>query len=587
MGLSIGLLGPLVIESEESGLGKIPKKARALLAYLAAQGGQPVSRERLADLLWPYQGSEQARHSLRNCLLELRKALRPEAAQYLVCDFAHCRLRDVAVDLDRFERSAREPQRCELQTAADLYRGEFLADFHIDSEPFQEWLAAERDRALALVCEVLQRLTATAEPGESEAAIQSGRRLVALDSLSEYGQRALMRAYARAGRRGEALRQYKSCAETLKRELGVAPDAETQALAAEIARPGSAEEAHGAGRGGTANGPAETAGSREQPPHPTIGPPAAPSPGTTRLAWPCLLLNIAVAVAPLRNLTGDPEQQYLVEAFTDDLVTDLLRHSRGLSLKPIADARGVLGGLPREPENGLEFVVTGSAQRSTPGMLRVNMRITDAATTEYLWAGRHEFRPEELAPIQTKITRRISRELHVLALQEASRRAAVATGAELGINECLARAKSALSGAYRAEHTAEGQRWFLAALARDPRNTEAPVGLARTCQQLVSNPWWGDPREAAAAADLGREAVAMIVGLTWRSPRGPVRAGAPARFETRGTARTMLHVAELARSVARHFRQSLAALRGIPSISSLPPPKGNCASCRAENFAPG
>src|SRR6267143_4868340 len=187
MGLSIGLLGPLVIESEESGLGKIPKKARALLAYLAAQGGQPVSRERLADLLWPYQGSEQARHSL----LELRKALRPEAAQYLVCDFAHCRLRDVAVDLDRLERLARGPQRGELQAAADLYRGEFLADFHIDSEPFQEWLAAERDRALALVCDVLQRLTATAEPGETEAAIQSGRRLVALDSLSEYGQRAL------------------------------------------------------------------------------------------------------------------------------------------------------------------------------------------------------------------------------------------------------------------------------------------------------------------------------------------------------------------------------------------------------------
>jgi DNA-binding SARP family transcriptional activator/TolB-like protein/Tfp pilus assembly protein PilF len=512
MGLSIRLLGPLVIESEESGLGKIPKKARALLAYLAAQGGQAVSRERLADLLWPYQGSEQARHSLRNCLLELRKALRPEAAQYLVCDFAHCCLRDVAVDLDRFERLAREPQRSELQTAADLYRGEFLADFHIDSEPFQEWLAAERDRALALICDVLQRLTATAEPGETEAAIQSGRRLVALDSLSEYGQRALMRAYARAGRRGEALRQYKSCAETLKRELGVAPDAETQALAAEIARSGSAEEAHGAARAGAANGPAETAASGDRPPHPIIAPPAASS-GSTGLAWPCLLSNIAVAVAPLRNLTGDPEQQYLVEAFTDDLVTDLLRHNRGLSLKPIAEARGVVGGLPREPENGLEFVVTGSAQKSTPGMLRVNMRITDAATTEYLWAGRHEFRPEELAPIQTKITRRISRELHVLALQEASRRAAAATGAELGINECLTRAKSALSGAYRAEHTAKGQRWFLAALARDPRNTEALVGLARTCQQLVSNPWWGDPRAAAAAADLGREAVAIALAL--------------------------------------------------------------------------
>src|SRR5439155_2950032 len=235
--------------------------------------------------------------------------------------------------------------------------------------------------------------------------------------------------------------------------------------------------------------------------------------GATHIAWPCLLSNIAVAVAPLRNLTGDPEQQYLVEAFTDDLVTDLMRHSRGLSLKPISDERGALGGLPRELENDLEFVVTGSAQRSTPGMLRVNMRIADAATTEYLWAGRHEFRPEELAPIQTKITRRISRELHVLALQEASRRAAVATGVELGINECLARAKSALSGVYGAELSAEAQRWFLAALARDPRNVEALVGLARTCQQLVSNPWWGDPRAPAAAAARGRAAVAIALAL--------------------------------------------------------------------------
>src|SRR5215471_3939403 len=217
MSLSINLLGPLVIKSDECRLDKLPKKARALLAYLAAQGGQVVSRERLADLLWPYQGSDQARHSLRNCLLELRKALGPQAGAYLIADFASCRVQDTIVDLDRFERLSRSRQRAELHTAADLYRGEFLADFHIDSEPFQEWLAAERDRALALVCDVLQRLTATAEPGETESAIHSGRRLVALDPLSEYGQRALMRAYARAGRRGEALRQYKSCAETLRR----------------------------------------------------------------------------------------------------------------------------------------------------------------------------------------------------------------------------------------------------------------------------------------------------------------------------------------------------------------------------------
>jgi len=337
---------------------------------------------------------------------------------------------------------------------------------------------------------------------------------VALDPLSEFGQRALMRAYARAGRRGEALRQYKSCAETLKRELGVAPDAETQALAHEMARSGTTAEADP--RSGVAAGfsPADSLASRGASERAARGERlAVTASGSARLTWPCLLSSIGVAVAPLRNLTGDPEQQYLVEAFTDDLVTDLLRHGRGLSLKPIADERGILGTLPGEAERGFEYVVTGSAQRSSPGMLRVNMRITDAATAEYLWAGRHEFRPEDLAPIQTKITRRISRELHVLLLQEASRRASVTADAQLGINECLARAQATLKGELRAELSAQAQQWFLAVLARDPRNVEALVGLARTCQYLVSNPWWGDPRAAAAASDLGREAVAIALAL--------------------------------------------------------------------------
>jgi DNA-binding SARP family transcriptional activator/TolB-like protein/Tfp pilus assembly protein PilF len=511
MTLSISILGPLAIESDDRCLGKVPKKARALLAFLAAQGGQPVSRERLSDLLWPYQGSEQARHSLRNCLLELRKALGQGAVSHLVADFANCRIQDVVADLDSFERLSRSQHRSELQAAADLYRGEFLADFDINSEPFQEWLAAERDRTLAIICDVLHRLTMQQDAsGDHDAAIQCGRRLVTLDPLSEFGQRALMRAYARAGRRGEALRQYKSCADTLKRELGVAPDTETQALANEIARSGG-----GRGPNITRDVPEE----REALP-PTIAADRSllrvevPSQGKTKPRWPCLLPNIAVAVAPVRNLTGDPGQQYLMDAFTEDLVTDLLRHGRGLSLKPLADDRGVANnGSRAPPDRGFDYIVTGSAQTSGPGLLRVNMRITDAATSEYLWAGRHEFKPEDLAPIQTRITRRISRELHLLLLQAASRRASADAGTELGVAECLSQASDALRGRSTPELSAEAQQWYLAALARDPRSVEALVGLAYTCQHLVGNPWWGDARTAAVASDLGREAVAIVLEM--------------------------------------------------------------------------
>ena len=515
MTLSISILGPLVIESGDCRLGKVPKKARAFLAFLAAQLGQSVTRERLADLLWPYQGSEQARHSLRNCLLELRKALGRGTDAHLVADFANCRIQDVIVDLDQFERLARSQERCDLQAAVNLYRGEFLADFDVNSEPFQEWLAAERDRTLAMVCDILHRLSAKQDAaGEHEAAIQSGRRLVFLDPLSEFGQRALIRAYAHAGRRGEALRQYRSCAETLKRELGVAPDLETQSLANEIARSSTAREHNSPELAAEDLDPVARVSASDPSPE-RRGPRQADAPnqGGAKPRWPCLLPNIAVAVAPVRNLTGDPGQQYLVEAFTDDLVTDLLRHGRGLSLKPLGDERSPPDNGNRISERGYDYIVTGSAQTSAPGLLRVNMRITDAATSEYLWAGRHEFKPEDLAPIQTRITRRISRELHVLLLQAASRRALATSGQNLEIAECLSEASSALKGKVTPELTAHAQTSYLTALAHDPRNVEALTGLALTCQNLVSNPWWGDPQAAAAASDLGREAVAIALDL--------------------------------------------------------------------------
>lgn len=517
MALLIGLLGPLVIEHDQRRLVKLPRKARALLAYLAAQVGRPVGRERLADLLWPYQGSDQARHSLRNCLLELRKALAHGAGSHLVAEFANCRLQNIDADIDRFEQLARSSAPSDLLAAAELYRGEFLADFVIDSEPFQEWLASERDRTLDLVCNVLQRLTALQdEAGEHEAAIKSARRLAALDPLSEIGQRALIRAFARAGRRPEALRQYRTCAEILKRELGVAPDAETQALANEIAHPGGAIEPAGlrpAERAvaRAAIGPRPAPGGRAD-----FGPPQPVQDGR-RLQWPCLLPGIAIAVAPLRNLTGDPEQQYLMEAFTEDLVTDLLRHGPGLSLARISDERRGGDGSLRLAGADIEYVIGGSAQRSGPRTLRVNVQITDAATAEYRWASRYECDFGELGLSQTRITRQVSREVHALLLREASRRAFASAGIEPGVNECLAQATSALKGTIRPELTAEAQRWFLAALAIDPRNVEALTGFAKTCQHLVGQPWWADSTAAAVAHDLGQEAIASALDLAPRN----------------------------------------------------------------------
>jgi TolB-like protein len=232
-----------------------------------------------------------------------------------------------------------------------------------------------------------------------------------------------------------------------------------------------------------------------------------------RPGWRCLLSSVAVAVTPLRNLTGEGEQDRLVDTFTNDLVTDLSRCGRGFSVQHSA-AEPPSRMKPFGPaESRVKYFVTGSAQRGKPGMLRINVRITDAASSEYLWARRYEFYRDEAAPVREKIIRRISRELHILLLQQETRRVVHEAGAGHDLNECLSNAAIALEGELRPDLTAEAQRWFLAALAEDPRNPEALVGLARTCQELVSNPWWGDPLTAAVASDLGREAVGIALDL--------------------------------------------------------------------------
>ena len=92
-----------------------------------------------------------------------------------------------------------------------------------------------------------------------------------------------------------------------------------------------------------------------------------------------------MGVNRLRNLTGDPDWETLAEAFTENLVSYLLRHGRGFSLQQLGDER--ISSAELAP--GCKYIVAGSAQRGKSGRLRVNMRITDAVTTEYLWARRY------------------------------------------------------------------------------------------------------------------------------------------------------------------------------------------------------
>ena len=203
------------------------KKAQALLAYLAMHPGQTCSRDSLAGLLWSGTTDEHARHNLRQTLFALRQAVDPDP---FIVDGEQIGLRERAVDVDvaAFVRGVGQGTRQALGKATGLYQGGLLENLRIDEAPFDDWLAAERQRLRELALTALEKLLAMdLAAGALEQAAGIALRLLALDPLRESAHRTLMDLYVRQGRRTAALQQYRQCAEVLRRELGVEPEAAT------------------------------------------------------------------------------------------------------------------------------------------------------------------------------------------------------------------------------------------------------------------------------------------------------------------------------------------------------------------------
>src|SRR5437867_1263150 len=136
------------------------KKAQALLAYLSLRPGHPHPREQLATLYWGDSSDEQARNSLRQTLFILRKAVRGRLDRALRTEADTIALSPAAIDVDvsAFQRLATVATREALEQAVTLYRGDLLEGLCVKTEPFEAWLAPERERLREQMRGVLAKL---------------------------------------------------------------------------------------------------------------------------------------------------------------------------------------------------------------------------------------------------------------------------------------------------------------------------------------------------------------------------------------------------------------------------------------------
>lgn len=212
-------------------------KVRGLLAYLAVEADRPHARATLAALFWPDQPERLALANLSQTLTRLRAAIGADGATQLDATRDSILWRSgSAVDVANFTRLAGSRAAADLQAAAALYRGEFLAGFGLDGcDAFEEWLLLHRERLLQLLLGVLEHLAELhLADGQHSAAATAARQQLLLDPWRETAHRQLMRALSAAGDRAAALAAYEHCRQTLLADLGVAPDAATTAVADQI-----------------------------------------------------------------------------------------------------------------------------------------------------------------------------------------------------------------------------------------------------------------------------------------------------------------------------------------------------------------
>jgi DNA-binding SARP family transcriptional activator len=132
---------------------------------------------------------------------------------------------------DALRRADLEGAAFELRGAVSLHRGQPLA-----GTAGSAFLHAHAVRLSEMCREATLDLAAvTIELGHPAEAVSGLRFLLADDPLTERGHVLLITALERAGRRPEALEQYRRLCQIFDRELGIAPSPEAQELSARIA----------------------------------------------------------------------------------------------------------------------------------------------------------------------------------------------------------------------------------------------------------------------------------------------------------------------------------------------------------------
>ena len=241
--------------------------------------------------------------------------------------------------------------------------------------------------------------------------------------------------------------------------------------------------------------------------------------------------RLSIAVLPFSNLSGDPDQEYVSDALTEDLTTDLSRIEGAfvIARNTMQTYRGKAVDVKQlGRELGVRYLLEGSVRRAEH-QVRVTAQLIDAETGAHLWAERFDRGAEDLLTLQAEVTGQIARMLNLQLMEAESQRA---TRGRPDTLEAIDYARKAWAEIWNKPLTQETNAQALAYLeqarALDPTVLEIWTNLAVAYQRAAFF-GWSPSREASLR--LAREAAERAVALDPRSADAHYVLGLMLRFQ--------------------------------------------------------
>jgi adenylate cyclase len=123
----------------------------------------------------------------------------------------------------------------------------------------------------------------------------------------------------------------------------------------------------------------------------------------------------SIAVLPFDNFSGDPEQEYLVDGMTENIITALSKIPEVfvIARNSVFTYKGKPVKVSQVSEElGVRYVLEGSVQRSN-GRLRITAQLIDATKGHHLWAERFDQDLKNIFTLQDEVTLKILSALRV------------------------------------------------------------------------------------------------------------------------------------------------------------------------------